>query len=153
MLVADLGSELVEQRGGNLDHVTATLAHEMVVGLVRQVEHCTARPQLDSFDDAKLDEHVERSVHRALVELGVVGAHGGDDVGGREVVSWPAGEGVDDQATWPGHPPTAAPQALDDVLGSQHDHEATERRTVANRSLMQVVRIKELVAVRLPRCA
>ena len=118
MLVADLGGELVEQRGGDLDHVTAALAHEMVVGLVRQVEHGTAGPQLDSLDDAELDQHVERSVHRALVELGVVGAHGGDDVRRRQVVSWPAGEGVDDHATRPGHPPAAAAQALDDVLGT-----------------------------------
>ena len=93
MLVVDPGSELVEQRGGDLDHVTAALAHEMVVGLVGQVEHCTAGSELDPFDDAELDEHVERSVHRALVELGVVGAHGGDDVGGRQVVAWARGRG------------------------------------------------------------
>ena len=114
MLVVEVGGELVEQRGGDLEHVTAALAHEMVVGLVGQVEHGTARSQLDSLDDAELDEHVERSVHRALVELGVVGADGGDDVRGREVVAGPAGEGVDDHATRPGHPPTAAAQALDD---------------------------------------
>ena len=67
-------------------------------------------------------QHVEGPVHRALVELGVVGAHGGDDVRCRHVVAGAPGEGVDDHAARSGHPSAAAAQTLDDLVGPLVGH-------------------------------
>ena len=155
MLVVQADGELVEQRGWDLQHVTTALADEVVVGLVGQVEHGAAGSELDALDDAEVDEHVEGPVHGALVELGVLGADDGDDVCGRQVMAGATSQGVDDHATRPGHPSAAAAQTLDDgvrPLVDHHEREATDRPTVANRSLMLGIRSKEPLAVRSERC-
>ena len=143
MLGVDLGGEVVEQRRRDLQDVAAALAHEMVMGSMGKMEHGAARAELDPLHDAELEQQVEGPVHRALVELGVVGADGGDDVRRRHVVPRTLDESVDDHAARPGHPPAAAAQPLDDLLGplgDHHDFEATEHPTAANRSLMRAVR-------------
>ena len=139
MLGTNPDGEVVEQRRRDLQDVATALADQVVMGPVGKVEHGAARSELDALHDAEVDQHVEGPVHRALVELGVVGADGGDDVRRRHVVSGPPDEGVDDHPARPGHPSAAAAQTLDDVVGplvGHHDVEATERLTVANRSLM-----------------
>jgi hypothetical protein len=135
--------EVVEQRCRDLQHVAATLAHQVVMGPVGKVEHGTTGSELDPLDDAEFEQHVEGPVHRALVELGIIGANGGDDVRRRHVMTRTADEGVDDHAARSGHPSATAAETLDDLigpLGGHHDVEATDSRSVASRSLMRAIR-------------
>jgi hypothetical protein len=149
VLRPDLRGEIVEERSGDLEDVAAALAHEVVMRPVRDVEHGTAGAELDAFDDADLDQAIEGAVHRALVELGVVGADGGDDVSGRHVMLGPAEEGVDDHASRSGDPHAPGAQSRDDIGAtvSHHTCEDTERRLVASRSLLRVIRSHNLFAV------
>ena len=143
MFGKELGGEVVEQGRRDLQDVAAALAHQVVMGPVGEMKDGTPGAELDALDDAELEQQVEGSVHRALVELGIVSAHGGDDVRCRHVVARTLEEGVDDHPARPGHPPAAASQPLDDLvgpLGDHHEVEATEHPTVANRSLMRAVR-------------
>ena len=151
MLGLDLGGEVVEQRRRDLQHVATALAHQVVMGPVGKMEHGATGSELDPLHDAELEQQVEGAVHRALVELGVVGPHGGDDVRRRHVVSGTVDERVDDHPARPGHPSAAAAQLLDDLIGPLGDHhvfEATEHPTVANRSLMRAVRSNQPIAIR-----
>lgn len=56
---AQLFGERVEQVGGDLDAGVAGLAHEVVVGSVREVEHRCSGTELNPFDDADLDQLLE----------------------------------------------------------------------------------------------
>ena len=151
MLGTNVGGEIVEQRRRDLEDIATALAHQVVMGPVGKMEHGPTWSELDSFHDAEVEQHVEGPVHRALVELGVVGADGGDDVRRRHVVSGPPDEGFDDHPARPGHPSAATAQSLHDLLGllgGHHDFEATEHLTVANRSLMQAIRSNQPIAIR-----
>ena len=126
MLGAELGGEVVEKVCRDLQDVATVLAHQVVVGTMGKVEHGATGPELDPLHDAELEQQIERPVHGALVELGVVGADGGHDVRRRHVVPGTLDEGVDDHAARPGHPSAAAAQSLDDLLGPRGGRHVTE---------------------------
>lgn len=155
MLSVELCGEVVEERRRDLHDVTAPLAHEVVVRPVGQVEHGATGTQLDTLDDAELEQAVEDAVHRALVELGIVGAHSGDDLGSRHVVPRPADQCVDDHPARPGDPHSAVTESLDDLgtsINGHHSGEVTERPPVASDSLLQAIRSSECLAVRSSPC-
>ena len=86
VVAAQAGGHGVQQPGGRLGDAAAAVAHEVVMLGDRQVEHRGARTDLDAGDHPELGEALERAVHGRLVEVGVVGPHRVDHVGGRHVM-------------------------------------------------------------------
>jgi len=114
MLGVDQFGEVVEKFGRHLGHLAALFAQEMVVRPVRQVEDRCPRSELDAVDDGELDEPVERAVHRALVEVGVVGPYRGDDLGGGQVMARTGQHGLDHPSTRRGNAPTLSAELVED---------------------------------------
>src|SRR5260221_7018057 len=112
-------SEVVELRGGNVRHLAARLAHQMLMRL-RQVEERCPVAAMDLLDHAPFLERFERAVHRRRRDRGVHGVEARRDVVDGEVLAR-AREQLDDRSAWGGDAFAALADQRENADGIKHD--------------------------------